>query len=233
MFLYAGRTRPPEIAINTDLVAVDKLTSYWDLLDQKWQGKIVAYHPRFALTNSTFSEMYYNDDLGPEYFRRMYFEARMVYVTSLREMADGLANGAYAIAWRPSGLPRELASLQKQGLPVSILKGPEVVFRVNIVSAGGGSMIAAVNNPQNPNAQKLFLNWFLTRHVQKMFNNACINPGMCEYQSLRADVPADGINPLYRLPEGKFSYIYAERDFADKEKVAVNFIRELIEELGL
>ena len=94
-------------------------------------------------------------------------------------------------------------------------------------------MIAAVNNPQNPNAQKLFLNWFLTRHVQKMFNNACINPGMCEYQSLRADVPADGINPLYRLPEGKFSYIYAERDFADKEKVAVNFIRELIEELGL
>ena len=98
--------------------------------------------------------------------------------------------------------------------------------------SGGGGLIVAVNNPPNPNAQKLFLNWFLSREGQQLYTQARPSPAGADMDTLRRDVSNDGVRPAYRVPE-HFYMFEADPDGAAKEEIAKNFIRALINELGL
>ena len=92
-------------------------------------------------------------------------------------------------------------------------------------------MLRVANRPANPNAQKLFVNWFLTRKVQLLYNRA--GPGgIGDYESLRADVPNDGMLPEFRLPE-KFYLREADPESQEQDAIAEAFRRQLIKELGL
>jgi ABC-type Fe3+ transport system substrate-binding protein len=106
--------------------------------------------------------------------------------------------------------------------------GQDVGMKVAVASPGGASIFAAVNKAANPNTQKLFANWLLTRRVQLLFNRH----GEGEYESLRADVPNDDVSPLYRIPKN-FYLPEADPESQKKEEIAVKFIRQLINELGL
>jgi iron(III) transport system substrate-binding protein len=54
------------VGYNTKLVDSSGFKSYWDLLDPRWKGKIVAFDPKaggFAATRDRF--FYHNPELGP------------------------------------------------------------------------------------------------------------------------------------------------------------------------
>jgi len=56
------------VGYNTKLVDPGGFKSYWDLLDPKWKGKIVAFDPKaggFAATRDRF--FYHNPELGPHF----------------------------------------------------------------------------------------------------------------------------------------------------------------------
>ena len=228
VFLYAGRNAPIGISINTQLVQPGEIKSFWDLLKPKWRGKIVAHHPRLSTQGVTYSQVYWDKDLGPEFLRRIFSEAKLNYVTTRREFADGIAFGAYAIGFLEGGGQRTIRRMEREGLPVKMLMAQDLKVDVARVSPGGASMFAAVNRPPNPNAQKLFVNWLLTRETQLLFNRF----GNGEYESLRADVPNDEVLPRYRIPEN-FYLREADRDFAEKERIAEGFVLQLIDKLGL
>ena len=232
IFLFGGQTSAPSIAINTKHVRVAEIKSYRDLLDPKWHGKIIAFHPRVALDTATFSELYYSKDAGPEFLRRIYSKGRLAYVTTTREFADFLAGGGYHIGFLEAGARRDIRDLQKLGAPVSMLEGPDAVMKSEGVGPRGGGLIVAVNNPPNPNAQKLFLNWFLSREGQLLYTQARPSPAGADMDTLRRDVPSDGVRPAYRVSE-HFYMFEADPDGAAKEEIAKNFIRALINELGL
>ena len=44
---FIGNGGGVEVSINTNLVNPKELTSYWDLLNPKWKGKIVALDLRY------------------------------------------------------------------------------------------------------------------------------------------------------------------------------------------
>lgn len=228
VFLYAGRNAPIGISINTQLVQPGEIKSFWDLLKPKWRGRIVAHHPRLSTQGVTYSQVYWDKDLGPEFLRRIYSEAKLNYVTTRREFADGLAFGAYALGFLEGGGQREIRRMGREGLPVKMLMAQDLKVDVARVSPGGASIFAAVNRPPNPNAQKLFVNWLLTRKTQLLFNRF----GNGEYESLRADVPNDNVRPKFRIPEN-FYLREADRDFIEKEKIAESFVIKLIDKLGL
>ncbi len=63
------------LGYNTKLVDPGGFKSYWDLLDPKWKGKIVAFDPKaggFAATRDRF--FYHNPELGPLFLRRLFSE---------------------------------------------------------------------------------------------------------------------------------------------------------------
>jgi ABC-type Fe3+ transport system substrate-binding protein len=200
-----------------------------DLLKSNWKGKIIAYHPRHGQV--TYSNIYYDKTLGPEYLRRMYSEAKMAYVTTVREFADGLASGAYAIGFLEGGAQRDLREMMDQGLPVRILTAHDIGGTA-LSSPGGSGLLGTVNRPANPNAQKFFVNWFLTKEAQLNFNNARLAGQGGDYESFRADIPNDGVDPEWRLAK---NFIFPEGDpnFVEKEDKAKAYIDQLINKLGL
>ncbi len=155
----------------------------------------------------------------------------MAYVTTTREFADGLASGAYAIGFLEGGAQRDLREIEGEGLPVRILTARDI-GGVALASPGGSGLLGVVSRPANPNAQKLFVNWFLSKEGQLSFNNARLRGQGGDYESFRADIPNDGVLPEWRLPEN-FVLPVADPDFARKEEVALGFILQLTDKLGL
>jgi iron(III) transport system substrate-binding protein len=175
----------------------DTIKSYWDIVDAKWKGKIVAYDPR-ARGSRLFSYFYYNPELGPRYLRRLFSEMDLTASRDRRQMTDWLAAGKFAIALRTAPDASNLDDAKIQGLPVNWFNPGH--FKEAVGISGGPAHIAVVNRAPHPNAAKLFINWFLSRDGQLMAQNIAAKHGE-GIDSLRMDISKDMVPPAFRRGE--------------------------------
>jgi iron(III) transport system substrate-binding protein len=230
VFIFASRNAPIGININTKLVRPGEIKSFWNLFDPKWKGKIVAIQPRVG--GITWGWIYYHKGLGPEFLSRIYSEGVLSFVATGREFADGLAVGAYAIGFLQGTGATDLLQLQQRGMPIKLFTAHDLPdLGVGRAGPGGSGMIGVVNRPPHPNAQKLFVNWLLTREAQLYFNKELPDGSPPEYESLRLDVPNDRVVPEYRLTPN-FYIPEADPDFVEKENTAVKFVHQVLDKLG-
>ena len=186
-----------DVSYNTKLVNPDGIKSYWDFLDAKWKGKIVAYDPR-ARGSRLFSYFYYNPELGPRYLRRLLTEMDLTASRDRRQMTDWLAAGKFAIALRTAPDASNLDDAKTQGLPVNWFNPGH--FKEAVGISGGPAHVAVVNRTPHPNAAKLFINWFLSREGQLMAQNIAAKQGE-GIDSLRIDISKDMVPPAFRRGE--------------------------------
>jgi len=191
LFKYASNPGV-DVSYNTELLNPKKIKSYWDLLDAKWKGKIVVYHPR-ARGSRLFSYFYYNPELGPRYLKRLFGEMDVTASRDRRQMIDWLAKGNFAIALRTAPGASTLDVAKAQGLPVDWFVPSH--FKEPVGISAGPAHIAVVNRAPHPNAAKLFINWFLSREGQLMAQN--IAAKVEGIDSLRIDIPKDMVPPDY------------------------------------
>jgi len=196
LFKYASNPGV-DISYNTNLVNPDKIKSYWDILDTKWKGKIVTYHPR-ARGSGLFRYFYYNTELGPGYLRRLFGEMEITASRNRRQMTDWLAKGKFAIALRTAPEASTLNVAKAQGLPVDWFTPGH--FKEAVAISAGSAHVAVVNRPPHPNAAKLFINWFLSREGQLAVQNIAAKKAS-GIDSLRIDIPKDMISPEFRRSE--------------------------------
>ena len=184
---------------NKDLVNPKELKSYWDLLDTKWTGKIVA----FALIQSPHRYFYYHPELGPKFLRRLYGEMKVTQSKSMRQIADWIGVGKFAIAIPANGSHRDVKSAQRQGLPVGTFGADQFKEGANLNTAIG--IVGLLKKAPHPNAARLAINWLLSREGQMSFQKH--EKRLAD--SLRIDIPKDDILPEVRRREG-VKYFSAE-----------------------
>src|SRR5262249_30108749 len=105
------------IGYNTNLVKPeDAPTTFADLIDPKWQGKIVKGNPDYSgpIFTATFALA---RDLGWSYFERL-VQQKVVQVQSSREPPNRLARGESAV--QADGVQSELLLLRERGAPVEV-----------------------------------------------------------------------------------------------------------------
>jgi iron(III) transport system substrate-binding protein len=103
------------IGYNTNLVKPeDAPTSFADLLDPRWQGRIGKGHPDYSGTifTATFA---LSRDLGWFYFERL-AQQKVVQLQSSRDPPNRLARGESAV--QADGTRSELMLLREGGAPV-------------------------------------------------------------------------------------------------------------------
>jgi len=146
------------IGYNTNLVKPeDAPKSYADLLDPKWQGKIVKAHPGYsgAIMTATFV---LSRELGWQYFEKL-AQQKILQVQSAADPPKKLLLGERAVM--ADGNDYNLQLLKDQGKPVEAVYASEGAPLI-IVPSG------VFKNAPNPNAARLFQSFFLSLEGQQL-----------------------------------------------------------------
>jgi len=198
------------VSYNTELVKPADVTSYGDILNPKWKGKIGSMDPRAAGGREGGRLIYYHPDLGPQFFRRLLTETYLVLSHDPRQAVDWLAQGKLAFLLFTS--PREVLRAKEQKLPVDILD-PRRMKEAPVVETAASSFMF-MDKPANPNAARLFLNWLMSREGQISFQKS---QGSCD--SARLDIPKDDVPPLSRRKDGVQYFRLWDTEWMDVDEV--------------
>jgi ABC-type Fe3+ transport system substrate-binding protein len=174
---------------NTDEITqeeYDGVESFFDLLDPKFNGRIVIGDVASSEANRDAVSMW--EVVGQEWWDGL-LEDMDVTVAAYgdeRTYADGVAQGKWAIGMFPPG-SGSLEDAADAGLPVAIWE--------NTMSEGnprsGIQRICAYKDRPHPAAAQLFVNWSLTKAGQTAFNEFT---NRVDRASLRDDVPQGNID---------------------------------------
>jgi len=205
------------VGYNTKLVDPSQFKSYWDLLDPKWKGRIVAFDPKaggFAATRDRF--FYHNPELGPPFLRRLFSEMALTLYARFPQGEDWLAAGKYSICLCRH---QSISEAKTQGLPVDLMEPSS--FKEGVGVETRAKTLVLMNQAPHPNAAKVFLNWFLSREGQSDFQKtgAKILDAGAE-GSLRMDIPKDDIPPRNRLDPGVKYMPQWNPDYFDMRPIA-------------
>ena len=205
------------VGYNTKLVSPNALKSYWDLLDAKWKGKIVAFDPKaggFAATRDRF--FYHNPELGPSFLRRLFSEMVLTLYARYPQGEDWLAAGKFFLCLCRH---QSISEAKTQGLPVDLMEPS--LFKEGVGVETRAKTLVLMNQAPHPNAAKVFLNWFLSREGQSDFQKTAakyIDAGA--EGSLRMDIPKDEIPPRNRLNPGVKYIPQWNPDYFDMKPIA-------------
>lgn len=193
--MYQGSVQPV-VFYNTNLVNPNEFSSYYDLLNPKWKGKMTATDVRRPGPGGVTSRWWYKEpQLGPPFMERLFSEMDLTLSSDQRQMIDWVAQGQYPVGLLLFGA--EVARAAEQGLPIAVLPGER--FREGAALGPGPGAVSLVQPTPNPNAAKVFLNWLLSRDGQIAWQKAT------RENSLRTDIPKDGLYPFDApKPGGKY-----------------------------
>ncbi len=149
------------IGYNTNLVKAEEAPkSYADLLDPKWQGKLVKGHPSYsgAILTTTFV---LSRDLGWSYLEKL-AQQKVMQVQSAGDPPKKIMLGERAVM--ADGNDYNLIVFKDQGKPVEAVY-PAEGSPLIIVPSG------VFKDAPNPNAARLFQSFFFSAEAQQMLVN--------------------------------------------------------------
>ena len=209
-----------DAAYNSQQVRPDEITSYWNLVEPKWRGKIVAIEPHQTgvATGSSLSFFYYHPELGPEFLRRLFGQMDLTFSRDTRQLLDWLAVGKFSV-----GLFATDADVAvRQGLPIG--RFAPAGFKEGAYGRPQRGTVSVFNRAPHPHATKLFVNWLLSREGQNVFQKAFAD----DYSlSVREDLSKDHIPSAYRLGRGEKFFPAYRPEYIDT-KAALKVIDEAL-----
>jgi len=209
IFVYIANPSSSGFYYNTNLVNPKEFKSYWDLVAPKWKGKYVSQEATETGLGASLQFYYYHPELGAEYIKKLFGEMQPTYGRDRRQITDWLAQGRFALC---VGC-RDTARAKSQGLPVDELDNVDWKEGGQLTS-GGGSM-SFIKGAPNPNAAKVFVNWFLSRRGQMSLQKHQDLYGEDAPNSRRIDIPKEGLVPVNRMLPGKRYFDVSDPKYAD------------------
>ena len=170
--------------------------SYWDMLNPKWKGKIVATDVKIGEGRNGARFIYHHPELGPQFLRRLFSEMDVTFSRDYRQAVDWLAQKRFAL-WLFSQSDDTLDA-RDQGLSVQILDTNNLKESAGLDATGGA--YGLMDKSPHPNAAKILINWLLSRDGQIAVQRDHEAAGLTD--SLRIDIPKTDVRPMMRRRDG-------------------------------
>ena len=212
-------------AANTKLIKdpAREFKSYWDFVNPKWKGKIVARDVRTpGPGNGNILFWYHNPQLGPTFLKRLFSEMDVTLTRHSRQATDWLDQGKFAVCFFCS---EDVEIGKRQGLPVDSL---DVDWKEGAGMVSQSGNLVFMKNAPHPNAAKVFVNWLLSREGQTELQRvlAKVQPA----ESRRNDILKDNVPPdVRRRPGEKYMDLDSRPEWSDMEPVR-KLLNELLKE---
>ena len=219
IFVNEGSVSGFTITFNSQLANAAEFKSYWDLFQPKWKGKIVsldARDPGFGASELRY--VYYHPELGGEFIRRLFGEMDVVLSRDHQQAMDWVGIGKVALcAFCRDGFATKAKS---QGLPVDYVNPNDLKEMPRLRGSAGA--VTLVNRAPHQNAAKVFINWFLSRRGQIVYQES-----HGDRDSLRSDIAKDNVPAPQRRLAGK-KYFFVEGPEYMDVKPAVKIIDDAL-----
>jgi len=178
---------------NTSLVKQGEITSWHDLLQPKYKGKVAAFDPR-AVGAGQAAAAYVADLFGIDFVKLLYAGQEVTFTGNARQLVEWVARGTYAVGL--GATPPEIEEYRTKlgNIAVGDMKdGPGSLL-------GGSSVVAEPKAAPHPNAAQIFLNWYASQPAQQIYAEAWQAP------SRRTDVHVPSM-PDYVQPKPGVHYL--------------------------
>jgi iron(III) transport system substrate-binding protein len=206
IFIYEATVQDGDIAYNTQLVKPEEIKSYWDLLEPKWRGKIVAMDPKVSGAVSRGIRFFYSQkELGANFITRLFGEMDMTLARDFTQMLDWLAAGRFALGIFVGS--SETAKAIGHGLPIREFSPGQ--FKEGAAVSPSNGTVSLVNRAPHPNAAKVLINWLLSREGQTAVQQHLAAEGNIR-ESLREDIAKEVI-PSSQRRDPKVKYLMISR----------------------
>jgi iron(III) transport system substrate-binding protein len=206
IFIYEATVQDGDIAYNTQLVKPEEIKSYWDLLEPKWRGKIVAMDPKVSGAVSRGIRFFYSQkELGANFITRLFGEMDMTLARDFTQMLDWLAAGKFALGIFVGS--SETAKAIGHGLPIREFSPGQ--FKEGAAVSPFNGTVSLVNRAPHPNAAKVLINWLLSREGQTAVQQHLAAEGNIR-ESLREDIAKEVI-PSSQRRDPKVKYLMISR----------------------
>ena len=216
IFMFQGNVQTDIGAHNTKLVDANEIKSFWDVLNPKWKGKMVAFDPKERGHIQRMRAIYYNPAIGGEFIRRLFSEMDVTVARDQRQLLDWVASGkAHIYLFATSS---DVDDAQKKGLPVGVLYGqPEEGYM-----SGGFGHFGLINKAPHPNAGKVFVNWLLSKEGQLQWQKKSDN------NSLRMDIPKEMLSDQKTVPKDGKKYLNTSLPEYEDVKPLLRIVEEAV-----
>jgi len=193
IFVSVGSVSVNMVAHNSDLVAPAELTSYWDLLNEKWRAKIIVMDPRSGgYGRSGARAVYYHPQLGAEFLRRLFTQQVVMVSRDYTQAINWLGQKRFSLMLFGNG--DDVLQAKAQGLPVNVVDTSG--WKEGGTLEPGAFTVTWLDKSPRPNAAKVFINWLLSREGQ-----SAVQKEGGVHDSLRIDIPKSDLRPLARRKE--------------------------------
>lgn len=145
-----------------------EITSWDDLLNPKFDGKIISLDPRQAGLSFAFALfMLQTPELGPSYLQRLYRGGRIVFTVDQRQAAEWVDSGRMLVG---TGIREsEIAGVLSVSNSVKVLPALRAGATPMTLAVGSDTAICIPNlDPlPNPNAARIYVNWLYSKLGQQ------------------------------------------------------------------
>jgi iron(III) transport system substrate-binding protein len=215
--MFGSYTREAFI-YHPDQVSPNEFTSWRDLLDPKWRGRVVMRDPRGSGGGLGFAVLwYFADGLGPDYIRQLVAND-LVISRDDTQILDWVGRGQYAIGIGQGNT--QMADYFKRGIRMGALDAAQLK-EGSYITPGNGNL-AVLANPPRPNALKVYLNWLLSPEGQLTWSRAVGFP------SQRRDVATDHVMSVYVPKDGVYYMDGYSESYAPRAEQVTAFMETVL-----
>jgi ABC-type Fe3+ transport system substrate-binding protein len=160
----------PAVTVNRTVKAAE-LQNWEQLLDPKYDGKIVMRDPRGSGSGYAATLfLYYSPELGPEFVDRFFKNGRIVFSSDERQNVEWIDSGRMLIGvyarWQEVEKLQEVGG-RLTGIPFLKAKGKAIAS----VSSTDGIAFLPKDPVPHPNAAQVYVNWFYSKEGQQALVN--------------------------------------------------------------
>lgn len=188
IFAHAAYTSG-QITINTQMVKRGEVKGWKDLLDPKWNGKIIINDPTVAGSGALWFAVMAHKIMGLDYMREL-VKQKPIILRDQRLQVEWVALSKYPIV--VSAKEDVIWEFINAGSPLEVILPQEGMY----ITAGSGNVSLLTKAP-HPNAAKLLVNYLLSKEGQTIYSRAY------GAQSARNDIPVDHLEPFRVRQSGK------------------------------